>query len=103
MRTSVYTHRLGNRTLEDWSAENDIEYANATPGAVIHDQTARTLADWYKTVNPNDHALLALAQGTEFDTDELFDSIERAGFYPDHYIAMTDWFNALCERLRTEY
>lgn len=97
-RTSVYTYRMG--TAEE--TEADVEYSNATRDAVILDQTARTLADWYKTPNPNDRALLALAQGTEFDTDELFDSIERAGFYPDHYVAMVDWFNALCELLREE-
>ena len=98
MRTTVHTYRLG----DSEEVECDIEYANTTPDAVIMDQTARTLADWYKTPNPNDRALVALAQGTEFDTDELFDSIEHGGFYPDHYVAMIDWFNALCELLRQE-
>ena len=98
-KATVRTYRLGDTE----ETERDIEYASATPDAVILDQTARTLADWYKTPNPNDRALLALAQGTEFDTDELFDSIERAGFYPDHYVAMVDWFNALCAILREEY
>ena len=96
MRAAVHTYRLG----ETGETESDIEYANATPDVVILDQTARTLADWYKTPNQNDRALLALAQGIEFDTDELFDSIEHAGFEPDHYVAMIDWFNALCELLR---
>ena len=98
MRALVQTYRLG-KTEE---TERDIEYANLNPDAVIMDQTARTLADWYKTPNPNDRALLALAQGTEFDTYELFDSIEHAGFYPDHYVSMIDWFNALCESLTDE-
>lgn len=86
----VQTYRLGS---EDETNE-DIWQAAESAG-VICDQSARTIADLYKTPNKRDAALLALAQGTGFDTEELRENIKTAGMEPDDRYALETWLEEL--------
>jgi len=84
----VTTYRLGD------SAETYADMAHAeTPGEVISDQTARTIASWWHS--PAQSAILALSHGLPFDTDELRDEIHREIVDPPDAEALSAWLDQL--------
>lgn len=95
MRATVQTYRLGLSA----EVEGDIQWAIAKD-EVICDQSARTIADWFKT--PNTPNLLALATNGEFVIEQLHDEIEKAGMDPREYSTMVAWLENLATILREE-
>lgn len=91
MYAHVTTYRLG--TSEEVNADRD--YAEATPGAVISDQSARTIASWWHSPGMGSRHLTLLSHGLPFDTVELRDEIEREIAHEDDFAPLLDWLDAL--------
>lgn len=96
LRTSVMTYRLGSQE----ETEEDV-WASLNGDYTIMDQTARTIADWWKSSAKQDAPLVALAQGTEFDIAELRGCLGAIDDW-EHCEALSRWLDELEGMLKEE-
>jgi hypothetical protein len=91
MYAHVMTYRLGS----DDETRADMDYAAREEGAVVMDQTARTIASWWHSPARHTAPLLALSQGRPFDTVELREVIGREVEDPADSDALLAWLDTL--------